>query len=356
VDAGEDVRRREVHPRLRLALSRSARPEVEPLELLHGVLGTFEIVLVTCVERSDSTAPKSRTFCLIQLLCETSARRRTSSSRVDFGRPFVAHRRRPAGFALRAPGRRITLVRERRRRRHETRPSARSNPGIRVLRSKLFDCGDAKGGRHPDVKLECPVHRPEGGGDQASLLAPGGLCARGVRSGLRARHRLERGPRDDDAPEAGSVSDDDAAQAAASAATTAGPCSPAAGTATTSAPAGRERGSTTSSAASCALQDAAACPCGAHSHARAASRQKASQLAQAPSREATSALSATGHSSPRRGPHRWRLGRRETSCAFRRAAVPPRGRVPVPARHGRRRGRSCTGAPGARRRRGRRTG
>jgi hypothetical protein len=36
-------------------------------------------------------------------------------------------------------------VRGRCRAAHETRPSARSNPGIRVLRSKLFDCGDAKG-------------------------------------------------------------------------------------------------------------------------------------------------------------------------------------------------------------------
>jgi hypothetical protein len=180
-------------------------------------------------------------------------------------------------------------VRERCRAAHETRPSARSNPGIRVLRSKLFDCGNCEGGRHPEFKLECPVHRPEKGGDQASLLAPGGDCARGVRSGLRARHGLERGLRDDDGPEAGSVPDDDAAQAAASAATAAGPCSPAAGTATTSAPAGRERGSTTTSAAaSCALQGAAACPCGPFSHAQATSRHRRRNFAQAPGREAIS--------------------------------------------------------------------
>jgi hypothetical protein len=250
------------------------------------------------------------------------------------------------------------LIRGRRRATYETRPSARSNHGIRVLRSKLFDCGDAKGGRHPEFKLECPVHRPEGGGDQASLLAPGGDCARGAWSGLCARHGLERGPCDDDAPEARSVSDNDAAQAAASAATAAGPCSPAAGTATTSAPAGRERGSTTSAAASCALQGAAACPCGAHSHAQATStsRHERRNFAQAPSREATGlwARPATA----RRGDGRTGSGsgdERRAAPSGRRA-VPPRGRVPVPARHDRRRGCSCTGAPGARRRRGRRTG
>jgi hypothetical protein len=243
-----------------------------------------------------------------------------------------------------------------RRTRLDLRPGRIPESGCYVRNSST--AAIAKGGRHPEVKLECPVHRPEGGGDQASLLAPGDYCARGVRSGLRARHRLERGTRNDDAPEAGSVPDDDAAQAAASAATAAGPCSPAAGTATTSAPAGRERGSTTSAAASCALQGAAACPCGAHSHAQATStsRHERRNFAQAPSREATGlwARPATA----RRGDGRTGSGsgdERRAAPSGRRA-VPPRGRVPVPARHDHRRGCSCTGAPGARRRRGRRTG
>jgi hypothetical protein len=149
-----------------------------------------------------------------------------------------------------------------------------------------------EGGRHPDVKLECLVHRPEGG-YPAPLLPPRGDCARGVRSGLCARHGLERGPGENDAPEAGSVPDDDAAHAAASTATAAGPGSPATSaattSATTSAPACRERGSATSATAACPRREDAATACAPHPHARAGSRKRLRNLAQAPSGEATSA-------------------------------------------------------------------
>jgi hypothetical protein len=243
------------------------------------------------VARSDSTAPWSRTFCLIQLLCETSARRRTSSSRVISS--AIRRHHRPGGLRRVLPSAGL--------------PRAWASPGgardstFGQVESRnqgatfeLFDCGYVKGGRHPDVKLECPVHRPEGGGDEASLLAPGGDCARGVRSGLRARHGLERALGHDDPPEAGSVSDDDgAAQAAASAAATGGQCSPAAGatttTASTSAPACGERGSATSTTASRAFREAAATACAPHPHARARSGERLRDLAQTPSSEATTA-------------------------------------------------------------------
>lgn len=47
--------------------------------------------------------------------------------------------------------------------------------------------------------------------------------------------------------------------------------------------------------------------------------EKASQPRTGAQSRSDQRLSATGHGSPRRGPQRWRLGRRKTSCTFRPA-------------------------------------
>jgi hypothetical protein len=189
--------------------------------------------------------------------------------------------------------------------RAQDHPCARALPGgvrdstfgqvdseIRVLRS-VFDCGDAKGGRHPDVILDYPDHPPSGGGDQATLLAPRCAHVRGICLRLPAGDRLGCRSCNDHASEAGSVPDDaehaatpatgaelrPAARAAATSATCA--------TSATSAASSSDHGRAASTASARPRRRTAATHCTPGPLARPGSRQRLCGPAHAPGPEAT---------------------------------------------------------------------